>query len=131
MDLMPRKFYLDDIFDDFISTRKEQPMKCDIYEKDGNYHIEMDIPGFQKDEISVETKDGYLTIKAEKNNEVNEEDEKKNYIRRERTYGKYERSFYLGDLDEDRIDAKFENGMLKLTVPKKEEVDTKKVIEIK
>ena len=131
MDLMPRKLYLDDIFDDFISTRKEQPMKCDIYEKDGNYHIEMDIPGFKKDEISVETKDGYLTIKAEKNNEVNEEDEKKNYIRRERTYGKYERSFYLGDLDEDKIDAKFENGMLKLTVPKKEEVDTKKVIEIK
>ena len=131
MDLMPRKFYLDDIFDDFISTRKEQPMKCDIYEKDGNYHSEMDIPGFKKDEISVETKDGYLTIKAEKNNEVNEEDEKKNYIRRERTYGKYERSFYLGDLDEDKIDAKFENGMLKLTVPKKEEVDTKKVIEIK
>ena len=128
---MPRKFYLDDIFDDFISSRKEQSMKCDIYEKDGDYHIEMDIPGFNKDEISVETKDGYLTIKAEKKNEVNEEDKEKNYIRRERTYGKYERSFYLGDLDEDKIDASFENGMLKLVVPKKEEVDTKKVIEIK
>ena len=131
MDLMPRKFYLDDIFDDFISSRKEQNMKCDIYEKGGDYHIEMDIPGFNKDEISVETKDGYLTIKAEKKNEVNEEDKEKNYIRRERTYGKYERSFYLGDLDEDKIDASFENGMLKLVVPKKEEVDTKKVIEIK
>ena len=131
MDLMPRKFYLDDIFDDFISSRKEQSMKCDIYEKDGDYHIEMDIPGFNKDEISVETKDGYLTIKAEKKNEVNEEDKEKNYIRRERTYGKYERSFYLGDLDEDKIDASFENGMLKLVVPKKEEVETKKVIEIK
>ena len=131
MDLMPRKFYLDDIFDDFISSRKEQSMKCDIYEKDGDYHIEMDIPGFNKDEISVETKDGYLTIKDEKKNEVNEEDKEKNYIRRERTYGKYERSFYLGDLDEDKIDASFENGMLKLVVPKKEEVDTKKVIEIK
>ena len=131
MDLMPRKFYLDDIFDDFISSRKEQNMKCDIYEKGGDYHIEMDIPGFNKDEISVETKDGYLTIKAEKKNEVNEEDKNKNYIRRERTYGKYERSFYLGDLDEDKIDATFENGMLKLVVPKKEEVDTKKVIEIK
>ena len=131
MDLMPRKFYLDDIFDDFISSRKEQNMKCDIYEKGGDYHIEMDIPGFNKDEISVETKDGYLTIKAEKKNEVNEEDKEKNYIRRERTYGKYERSFYLGDLDEDKIDATFENGMLKLVVPKKEEVDTKKVIEIK
>ncbi len=130
MDLMPRKFYLDDIFDDFISSRKEQHMKCDIYEKGGDYHIEMDIPGFNKEEISVETKDGYLTIKAEKKNEETEEDNDKNYIRRERTYGKYERSFYLGDLDEDKIDAKFDNGMLKITVPKKEEVDTKKVIEI-
>lgn len=130
MDLMPRKFYLDDIFDDFISSKKEQNMKCDIYEKGGDYHIEMDIPGFNKDEISVETKDGYLTITAEKNNEVKEEQEK-NYIRRERVYGKYERSFYLGDLDEDKIDAKFDNGMLLITVPKKEEVETKKIIEIK
>ncbi len=130
MDLMPRKFYLDDIFDDFISSRKEQYMKCDIYEKEGNYHIEMDIPGFKKNEISVETKDGYLTIKAEKHSEENEQDEKKNYIRRERVYGKYERSFYLGDLDEDNIHASFEDGMLKIEVPKKEEVDTKKVIEI-
>ncbi len=131
MDLMPRKFYLDDIFDDFISSRKEQMMKCDIYEKDGTYHIEMDIPGLKKDEISVETKDGYLTIKAEKKEEVNDDDKEKNYIRRERTYGKYERSFYLGDLDEDNINASFENGMLKITVPKKEQVDSKKVIEIK
>ena len=130
MDLMPRKFYLDDIFDDFISSRKEQYMKCDIYEKEVNYHIEMDIPGFKKNEISVETKDGYLTIKAEKHSEENEQDEKKNYIRRERVYGKYERSFYLGDLDEDNIHASFEDGMLKIEVPKKEEVDTKKVIEI-
>ena len=130
MDLMPRKYYLDDIFDDFISSRKEQYMKCDIYEKEGNYHIEMDIPGFKKNEISVETKDGYLTIKAEKHSEENEQDEKKNYIRRERVYGKYERSFYLGDLDEDNIHASFEDGMLKIEVPKKEEVDTKKVIEI-
>ena len=131
MDLMPRKFYLDDIFDDFISSRKEQYMKCDIYEKCGNYHIEMDIPGFKKDEISVETKDGYLTITAEKKDEVNEDDKEKNYIRRERTYGKYQRSFYLGDLDEENIDASFENGMLKIEVPKKAEVDSKKVIEIK
>ena len=131
MDLMPRKFYLDDLFDDFLTTRKEQHMKCDIYEKGGDYHIEMDIPGFNKDEISVETKDGYLTITAEKKSEENEEDKEKNYIRRERSYGKYERSFYLGDLDEDKIDASFENGMLKIVVPKKEEANSKKVIEIK
>ena len=131
MDLMPRKFYLDDIFDDFLTSRKEQHMKCDIYEKGGDYHIEMDIPGFNKDEISVETKDGYLKITAEKKEEHNEENEEKNYIRRERIYGKYERSFYLGDLDEDKINASFENGMLRIVVPKKEEKDTKKVIEIK
>ena len=128
MNLIPRKFYLDDVFDDFESTNN---MKCDIYEKDGNYHIEMDVPGFSKEDISVEAKDGYLTISAEKKNEVNEEDEKKNYIRRERVYGKYERTFYVGDLDQDKIDAEFNNGCLKITVPKKEEVENKKVIEIK
>ena len=131
MDLIPRKFYLDDIFDDFLTTKKEQTMNSDIYEKDGNYHIEMDVPGFSKEDISVEAKDGYLTISAEKKNEVNEEDEKKNYIRRERVYGKYERTFYVGDLDQDKIDAEFNNGCLKITVPKKEEVENKKVIEIK
>ena len=131
MDLMPRKIYLDDLFDDFLTTRKEQHMKCDIYEKGGDYHIEMDIPGFNKDEISVETKDGYLTITAEKKSEENEEDKEKNYIRRERSYGKYQRSFYLGDLDENHINASFENGMLKIVVPKKEEANSKKVIEIK
>ena len=109
MDLMPRKIYLDDLFDDFLTTRKEQHMKCDIYEKGGDYHIEMDIPGFNK----------------------NEEDKEKNYIRRERSYGKYQRSFYLGDLDENHINASFENGMLKIVAPKKEEANSKKVIEIK
>lgn len=131
MDLIPRKFYLDDIFDDFISSKKEQNMKCDIYEKDGNYHIEMDVPGFKKEDISIEASDGYLTIKAEKNSENNEEDENKNYIRRERSYGAYERSFYLGDLDQDKVEAEFKDGILKISVPKKEEVNNKKMIEIK
>lgn len=131
MDLISRKFYLDDIFDDFITSKKEQAMKCDIYEKNGSYHIEMDIPGFDKKDISLEVKDGYLTIKAEKTEENNEEDTDKNYIRRERSYGKYERSFYLGDLDQDKIDAEFSNGMLKIVVPKKETIDNKKIIEIK
>ena len=131
MDLIPRKFYLDDIFDDFISSRKDQYMKCDIYVKDGNYHIEMDVPGFKKEDISIEASDGYLTIKAEKNSENNEEDEEKNYIRRERSYGAYERSFYLGDLDQDKVEAEFKEGILKISVPKKEEVNNKKMIEIK
>lgn len=130
MDLFPRKVYLDDIFDDFLSTKKEQNMKCDIYEENNNYHIEVDIPGFDKKDISVEVKDGYLTISAVKNNEVEDKDSKRNYIRRERVYGKYERSFYVGDLDEDKINAEFNNGMLKIIVPKKEKQENKKIIEI-
>ena len=127
MSLIPRNFYLDDIFNDFSSNQTNN-MKCDIYEKDGNYHIEIDIPGFDKNEISVECENGYLTITAEKNEE--NEDENKNYIRRERTYGKYQRSFYLGDVDEDAIKAEFKHGILKIHVPKLEEKDTKRHREI-
>ncbi len=130
MDLIPRKFYLDDIFDDMF-TVKNNNMKCDIYEKNGDYHIEMDIPGFNKEDITVETKDGYIKISAQKNEEQVDKDEKKNYIRRERSYGKFERSFYLGDLDAENIDAEFKNGMLKIVIPKKEETKNKNVIEIK
>lgn len=128
MDLMPRGFYLDSIFNDLVS-KGSNDMKCDIYEKDGDYHIVMDIPGFDKKDISIEAKNGYLTITATKNTE--NDDEEKNYIRRERSYGKYERSFYLGDLDADKISAEFKNGTLKVLVPHKEANDNKKVIEIK
>ena len=128
MNLIPRRFYLDDIFDDFAISKSDS-MKCDIYELCGDYHIEMDIPGFDKKDISIEAKNGYLTITAEKTEENNEND--KNYIRRERSYGKYERSFYLGDLDSSNVEAEFKDGMLKITVPKKEEIENKKVIEIK
>ena len=128
--LIPRRFYLDDIFDDFMPSRRNDNMKCDIYEKDGNYHIEMDIPGFKKEDISIEVDDGYLTIEAEKNIENNEENEDRNYIRRERSYNSYKRSFYLGDLDQDSIEAKFNDGMLNITVPKKELTSNKKKIDI-
>lgn len=130
MDLFPRKFYLDDIFDDFAPIRKDQSMKCDIYEKEGNYHIVMDVPGFDKKDISMEVVDGYLKISATKNTETNDSDDQKRYIRRERIYGKYERSFYVGDLDQDRIKAEFNNGTLSVEIPKKEETSNKRVIEI-
>lgn len=129
MDLIPRKFYLDDFFDNFVSTKEVDNMKCDIYEKDGDYHIEMDVPGFDKKDIKVEVKNGYLTITAEKQTEDNEEQKK--YIRHERVYGKYSRSFYLGDLESDNIEASFVDGTLKVIVPKKEEIQDKKYIEIK
>ena len=126
MNLIPRKFYLDDIFDNFESTSHN--MKCDIYEKEGDYHIEIDIPGFDKKDINIECDNGYLTITAEKS--VENDDESKNYIRRERSYGKYQRSFYMGDVDDEKIKAEFKDGMLKIVVPKLKEIESKKHIEI-
>lgn len=130
MSLVPRN-YFGDIFDDFMPTAREENMKCDIYEKNGNYHIEMDVPGFSKDEIKIEAKNDYLTITAEKSTDNKDESDDKNYIHRERTYGKYQRSFYLGDLDQDKVEAEFNNGVLKVMVPKKDENQNKKYIEIK
>ncbi len=130
MNLIPRSFFFDDDFDNlFVQSPKRNEMKCDIYEEGDNYHIVMDTPGYDKGDINIEVKDGYLTIKASKNKEENEET--KNYIRRERVYGEIQRSFALGDVDTNKIDAKFTNGTLHLTVPKKEEIDTTKKIEIK
>ena len=131
MSLVPRNFYLDDIFDDFHpAPMRMDAMKCDVYEKDGNYNIEMDIPGYSKKDISIECDDGLLTITAEKKYENNEEDKDKKYIRRERHYGKVSRSFTFNDINQDAIKADFEHGTLKIVIPKKEKAETKKVIEI-
>ena len=132
MSMIPRKYYLDDIFDNFLTAPEESKLKCDIYEKDGNYHIEMDVPGFDKKDISIECDKGYLTITAEKtiSNDDSTDNDKK-YIRRERSYGKYQREFYLGDMETDKIDANFKDGVLNIIVPKKEEIVTKRQIEIK
>ena len=128
MNIIPRKYFLDDFFDDFELSKNGTVMKCDIYEKDGNYNIEVDVPGFDKKDISIECKDGYLTVTAKR--ESNEENNDKNYIRKERSYGEYSRSFYLGDVNTDLINAKFNNGTLCITVPKEENRDNKKYIEI-
>lgn len=131
--LPSRKYYLDSIFDNFMDegTDNFDVMKCDVYEKDGSYHIEADIPGFKKDEISVDCEDGYVTISAEKNTENEEKDENKKYIKRERFYGKTVRKFYVGDVDSEKIQAEFKDGMLELVVPKEEKLPNKKSIEIK
>lgn len=129
--LPSRRYYLDSIFDNFLDgTRNFDLMKCDIYEKDGAYYIEADMPGFKKNEISVECEDGYITISAEKSNETEENDEDKNYIKRERVYGKTTRRFYVGEVESDKVSAEFVDGILKLVVPKLEKLPTKKNIEI-
>ena len=129
MDLIPRKFYLDDIFDDFMVPERSTLGKCDIYEKDNKYHIEMDVPGFKKEDLKINLENNYLTIRAEKKNEV--KDDSKKYIRRERSYSKFERSIYLGDADEEKIDAEYKDGILTIVVPKQDEKKSKKYIEIR
>ena len=126
MALIPRFMLNDSLLDDFMfPTVKEsnfRKMKCDIYEKEGTYYLEMDVPGFDKNDVNIEIDDNdYLIITAEKSIENNEEDESKNYIRKERSYGKYQRSFYIGNVDKNAIEASFENGILKVAMPKKEE----------
>lgn len=127
MNLIPRSFLLDDFFDDFNKV-KVRDMKCDIYEEGDNYVFIIDVPGYSKDEIDVDIHRGYLTISASSNYENDNED--KTYIRKERVYGTVRRQFYVGDVDENMIKASFNDGVLKVVVPKKEEVVSKRKIEI-
>ena len=108
-------------------------MKTDIRETDGSYELDVDLPGFKKDEVQVQLKDGYLTISAAKGLDKDEEDKKGNYIRRERYAGSTSRSFYVGNgVKNEDVHAKFENGVLRLSVPKKaaEEIEADKYVSI-
>ncbi len=126
--MLPRKMILDDMFDSFLESENPK-MKCDIYEKNNAYYLEMDIPGFKRDDINIEYNKGTLTINAETKEEKDSQEDKK-YIRRERFYGKLSRSFYLGDIEEEAIKAEFKDGTLKITAPKKDENISKKLIHI-
>ena len=128
--MLPSRIFFDSLLDDYEDSRFKKSMKCDIFEKDGNYNVVMDIPGFKKEDIYIECDNGVIKISCEKKEEENEEDDKK-YIRKERVYEKCERSFNFGDIKEDEIEAEFTDGTLKLVIPKQEKVDTKKSIEIK
>ena len=149
--LMPSVFGKD-LFDDFFDFpfyddkesdklekklyghRSKNLMKTDVQETENGYVLEMDLPGFSKDEVKASLKDGYLTIRAEKGLDKEEKGEKTTkYIRRERYAGSCERSFYVGDVNEADIKGEFKHGILKLTIPKeqpKKEIDTTKYIEL-
>ena len=110
-------------------------MKTDIKETDTAYELEMDLPGFTKDEVKVSLEDGYLTVSAAKGLDQDEQEKKSGrYIRRERYAGACERTFYVGeDVTETEIKGEFKHGILKLTIPKKEAkpaVEQKKYISI-
>lgn len=135
--MLPRlsKFdVLDDMFDEPLFTKREsQIMKTDIKEKNGNYILDIDLPGCKKEDISIELNDGYLNISATINHTYDDSDKKENYIHKERFYGKCSRSFYAGEnLKEEDIHASFKNGILTVSFKKDSVKDesNKKYIEI-
>lgn len=136
MMLVPRKRFdlFDDFFDDdFFSRKQPSLMKTDIREKKDKYLIDIDLPGFEKENISLSLKDGYLEVSAKTEKENKSDDER--VVRQERFFGECSRSFYVGEeIKEEDINAEFKNGILKITVPKKEEEkksEETKQIEIK
>lgn len=97
-------------------------MRTDVRELDSTYELDVDLPGFKKEEVSLDLKDGYLTISAKKDMSTDESDQKGKYVRRERYNGVCSRSFYIGDeVTSKDISAKFENGILKISLPKPEQ----------
>ena len=127
--MMPSIFgnnFVDDVFDDMFpfagnyTTANYDLMKTDVKDAGDHYELEMEMPGVEKENIKAELKDGYLTITAQQNTNKDEKDKEGNYIRRERYAGTLSRSFYVGDaVSEEDIHAKYEDGILKLSVPKK------------
>ena len=108
-------------------------MKTDVKETDTGYEVDIDLPGFKKGEINAQLDNGYLTISAAKGLDKDEKDKKGKYIRKERYAGAMSRSFYVGEgVTQEDIKAKYEDGILRLSVPKKEAkaVENKKYIAI-
>ena len=141
--LMPSIFgesLFDDWFDDFdrqmqhmnrrlYGRNAKREMKTDVREKEDGYEIDMDLPGFKKDQVELNLENGYLTVTANKGFDKDEKDDKGRMIRQERYAGSMQRSFYVGDnMTEEDVKARFEDGVLHLNLPKK---DAKKVPEKK
>ena len=97
-------------------------MKTDVRETENSFEVDMDLPGFKKDEVNLELKDGYLTVSADKALDKDEKDNEGRYIRQERWSGSCSRSFYVGDaVKSEDVHAKFENGILQIALPKQEQ----------
>ena len=122
--MLPSRIFLDENF-----LKGEDKIRTDIYEKEGKLYVEMEAPGYTKENIDVSLDKGDLTVTFSK--EENTEENKK-YLHRERkSYTKITRSFYLGEVEENEVDASFKNGILIVSAPKKKEVETKRTISIK
>ena len=129
-------FYeFDRMFPDFWNDGSEleksfSGFSTDVMEKDGNYVLQAELPGFNKEDINVDLKDDILTISASHKEEKKEEDEKTRYIRRERHTSSYSRSFRVANVTHEDIKAAYNNGVLEVTFPKRDalpEKETKKI----
>lgn len=139
--LLPRLF-ADEFFDDMMNDWSDHPMfgkheknwmKTDVVDNGSSYELDMDLPGFKKEDIKIELDQGYLTVSAAKSVDNDKQDDKGNYIRRERRVGSCSRSFFVGDnMTQEDVKASFSDGILHLTLPKKDapQVENKKYISI-
>ena len=138
MMMIPRKRNDFDLFEDmfsdpFFERKESRLMKTDIKEKGDNYIIDVDLPGYEKENIEIEIENGYLKVTAKTSQNIDESNEKERYIHKERFYGECSRSFYVGEnVKEDDVKASFKNGILSLCVPKQEQkkLEDKKRIQI-
>lgn len=110
---------LEDMSRRFWNDNEVSAFRTDITEKDGNYVLEAELPGFKKEDISIDLEKDCLTITAERKSESDEEDSERNYVRRERFYGSYSRSFNVSGIDTDNISAAYNDGILSVSMPKK------------
>ena len=137
MRLLPRTMF-DDMIDDWFgeprfTRRTAAAMRCDIREKDGSYLLDIELPGYRKEDIHIDLEDGYLTVSAARNTSSEEKDKQGNILRQERISGSCSRSFYVGEeLTAEDIKAKYDNGELKNVLPEKDqkEIEAKKNIMI-
>lgn len=127
----------EDFFDNFFDEDFTMPMpfekmgfsfKVDMKETDTSYVVEADLPGIAKEDVDIDYKNNYLTIKAKREEKV--EEKKENFVRKERKYGEFKRMFYVDNVDEDNIKATFTDGVLKVELPKTEKakIETKRIV---
>jgi HSP20 family molecular chaperone IbpA len=137
MKYFPRNLdVFDDMFDGFFpkgTVYSDNVMRTDVYEKDGYYNLDIELPGYRKEDVQMDIMDGYLNIKATHNQSSEEKDAKGNLIRSERRFGSCSRSFYVGEnIKAEDIKARFENGILNIVLPSKEQksIETKQTVTI-
>ncbi len=128
-----RSFFDNDFLDDIFGLEKSSlgEVKSNLVETDNGYNLKIELPGMDKENIKISYEKNYLTIEAEKKDNVDKSDEKKNYVHKEIYYGSYSRSYYLDNIDQDSIKANYQDGVLTLDLTKKKIESSKKYITIK